>query len=120
MRLSREQQRLRRHRRLRKQVVGLPTKPRMAVFRSHKHLYVQLINDVSNATILGCSTNTTEFRTQVKRGGNVPAAEALGKWIAAEATKRGIKHVVFDRGGYEFHGRIKAVAEAARQGGLTF
>jgi large subunit ribosomal protein L18 len=120
MKLLREQARVRRHRRLRKKVAGVPSKPRMAVFRSHKHLYVQLINDMTNTTILGCSTKSETLRKQQPRGGNVPAAEALGKWIAAEATKRGITQVVFDRGGYEFHGRIKAVAEAARQGGLKF
>lgn len=112
--------RLRRHRRLRKRVAGLPTRPRLAVFRSHKHLYVQLINDFDQKTVLGGSTASTALRKELPRGGNVKAAETLGKMIAQEAVKRGIKQVVFDRGGYKYHGRIKALAEAARQGGLEF
>lgn len=112
--------RQRRHRSIRKRVVGMPAKPRLCVFRSHKHLYVQLVNDVANTTLLGCSTQHAALRKQSPRGGNVAAAEHLGRLVASEAVKRGIQQVVFDRGGYRFHGRIKALAQAARQGGLQF
>ena len=117
---SREAGRLKRHRRLRKHVVGLPGRPRLAVFRSHKHLYVQLINDVENTTLVSCSTQTPELRKKFPQGGNVAAAQELGQRVAVEAVKRGIQQVVFDRGGYQYHGRVKALAEAARQGGLQF
>lgn len=88
------------------------------MFRSHKHLYVQVINDLENKTLLGCSTKAPPLRQQVRHGGNIAAAEQLGRLLAAEAIKRGIQQVVFDRGGYRYHGRVKALAEAARQGGL--
>lgn len=120
MRLSRHEGRLLRHRRLRKRVMGLPTKPRLCVFRSHKHLSVQLVNDFDNTTLFGCSTQGAAFRKQQPRGGTISAAEWLGRLVASEAIKRGIQQVVFDRGGYRYHGRVKAVAEAARQGGLKF
>jgi len=100
--------------------MGLPTRPRLAVFRSHKHLYAQLINDFDQTTVFGSSTASTALRKELPRGGNIKAAEHLGKVIAQEAVKRGIKQVVFDRGGYRYHGRIKALADAARQGGLEF
>ena len=110
--------RAKRHRRIRKRVVGMPQRPRLAVFRSHKHLYVQVINDFDQKTLLSGSTTSAALRKDLPRGGNVKAAEHLGKLIAQEAVKRGIKRVVFDRGGYRYHGRVKALAEAARQGGL--
>ena len=100
--------------------MGLMQRPRLSVFRSHKHLYVQLINDMDNITLFGCSTQAAQFRKQVPRGGGVQAAEQLGRLVAAEAKKRGVQRVVFDRGGYRYHGRVKALAEAARQGGLQF
>ena len=116
--------RARRHRRIRKRVVGMPQRPRLAVFRSHKHLYVQVINDFDQKTLLSGSTTSTSLRQllgrggNVVRGGNVDAAQQLGRFIAEEAAKRGIRRVVFDRGGYRYHGRVKALADAARQGGL--
>ena len=112
--------RLRRHRRIRKKVVGLPDRPRLSVFRSHKHLYVQLINDVDNTTVLGYSTLAPQLRKQCPQGGGVKAAEHLGQLVATEAVKRGVQRVVFDRGGYRYHGRVKALAESARKGGLQF
>ena len=118
--IAREASRLKRHRRIRKRVVGMPTRPRMSVFRSHKHLYVQLINDFENTTIVGGSTKAAELRKQMPNGGSVAAAEQLGRFIAAQAKQQGIQEVVFDRGGYRYHGRVKALAEAARQGGLQF
>jgi large subunit ribosomal protein L18 len=92
----------------------------MAVFRSHKHLYVQVVNDLDNKTLLGCSTKTLQVKKACRNGGNIAAAQLLGKMLAAEATKRGIRQVVFDRGGYRYHGRVKALAETARQEGLQF
>ncbi|MBI2885077.1 MAG: 50S ribosomal protein L18 [Candidatus Omnitrophica bacterium] len=112
--------RMRRHRRIRKRVVGYPDRLRLAIFRSHKHLVVQLINDLEQKTVLGYSTKRLQQDGQAKRGGNVAAAEELGRVVASEAKKLGIQQVVFDRGGYRYHGRIKALADAARQGGLQF
>ncbi len=98
----------------------MPERPRLCVFRSHKHLYAQVINDFENKTLFGLSTNAPQLRTKARQGGNVSAAQQLGRVVAAEAIKRGIKQVVFDRGGYHYHGRVKALAEAARQEGLQF
>ena len=117
---TREIARVARHRRLRKRVVGMDERPRLCVFRSHKHLSVQLINDRLQTTLLGGSTNRPDLRKQLPRGGTIAAAEQLGRWVAAEARKQGIARVVFDRGGYHYHGRVKALAEAARAGGLEF
>lgn len=109
--------RLARHRRLRKKVIGLPDRPRLSVFRSHKHLYVQLVDDLVGKTLVGCSTRDEAFRA-TKHRGNVATATALGTLVATEARKHGIANVVFDRGGNLYHGRVKAVAEAVRAGGL--
>ena len=106
-----------RHRRLRKKVAGLPGRPRLSVFRSHQHLYVQLIDDLAGKTLLGCSTKDQRLK-RLSRHGTVAAAAELGKLVAAEAKQRGITAIVFDRGGYVYHGRVKALAEAVRAGGL--
>ena len=106
-----------RHRRLRKKVIGLPDRPRLCVFRSHKHLYVQIVDDLAGKTLLGCSTRDEQFKAAASKG-NVATATELGKLVAAQARKRGIAQVVFDRGGNVFHGRVKAIAEAVRAGGL--
>ena len=111
--------RIRRHRRIRKRVVGMPERPRLNIFRSHKHLYAQIINDFEGRTLVGISTKV-KSKAGSKTGGNVPAAETLGQRIAGEALKQGITRVVFDRGGYRYHGRIKAMADAARKAGLEF
>jgi large subunit ribosomal protein L18 len=118
--MQRELSRQKRHRRLRKRVAGSPARPRMAVFRSKSNLYVQLINDMQGRTLLTCSTKSKDLKPGLKSGGNVVAAESLGKFVALEAVKLGIKSVVFDRGGYRYHGRVKALAEAARKNGLAF
>ena len=120
MTVSRAIGRHRRHRRLRKRVIGVEERPRLCVFRSHKHLGVQLVNDRLQKTLWGGSTSQPALRKQLGRGGTVSAAEQLGRWVAAEALKHGIQRVVFDRGGYDYHGRVKALAEAARAGGLQF
>jgi len=98
----------------------MPERPRLSVSRSHKHLYAQLVNDFDQKTVLSASTGSPALRQQVRRGGTVDAAQQLGCFIAEEAVKRGIRRIVFDRGGYRYHGRVKALADAARQGGLEF
>ncbi len=110
--------RYRRHRRLRKKVVGLPERPRLSVFRSDKHSYAQLVDDVAGKTLMGWSTRDERLASASGAKGTVQAAKALGTLIAADATKQGIRRVVFDRGGYLFHGRVKAMADAVREGGL--
>ena len=113
---TRELARRHRHRRLRKKVVGLPERPRLTVYRSHKHLYAQLVDDIAGKTLIGWSTK--DERLKIKNGGNLDAAKGLGSLIAGDATKKGFSKIVFDRGGYVFHGRVKALAEAVREGGL--
>ena len=112
--------RIQRHRRIRKRVTGLAARPRLCVFRSHKHLYAQIVDDFQGKVVLGVSTLDKTLRKTAPRGGNVTAAVALGKRVAEIAKQHGITKVVFDRGGYIYHGRIKALADAAREGGLEF
>jgi large subunit ribosomal protein L18 len=95
-------------------------RPRLAVFRSSKHIYAQIIDDREGKTLAAASSLEKDMRTSLKTGANVEAAKIVGKLVAERAAARGIKEVVFDRGGYLFHGRIKALAEAAREGGLSF
>ena len=112
--------RIKRHLRIRKHILGTSKRPRLSVHRSHKNLYVQLIDDISNRTLLSYSTNEKEFKERYSRGGNIEAAKRLGSYISKEAAKKDITEVVFDRGGYLYHGRIKALADSAREGGLRF
>lgn len=114
----RNERRLRIHRRIRKKVRGTPERPRLCVFRSLKHIYAQIIDDTVGHTLVAAST--TEKDSPVKYGGNVAAAKVVGQLIAQRALEKGIKKVVFDRGGYKYHGRVKALAEAAREAGLEF
>ena len=95
-------------------------KPRLTVFRSSKQIYAQVIDDTAGRTICAASTIEKNIKTGLKTGADTAAAKAIGKLLAERAAKAGIKEVVFDRGGYMFHGRIKALAEAAREGGLKF
>jgi len=95
-------------------------KPRLSVFRSNKHIYAQIIDDVQGRTLAAASTLDPDLRGSLKSGSDTDAAAAVGKQIAERATKAGVGPVVFDRGGYIYHGRVKALAEAAREGGLTF
>jgi large subunit ribosomal protein L18 len=104
-------------RRLKKVATG---RPRLSVHRSSQHIYAQVIDDVKGHTIAAASTMEKDVRASVKSGANKAAASAIGKLIAERATKAGVKDVVFDRGGYMYHGRVKALAEAAREGGLNF
>jgi large subunit ribosomal protein L18 len=95
-------------------------RPRLSVFRSSKNIYAQVIDDAKGATIVAASSLEKDFRASSKRGADKAAAAAVGKLVAERAIKAGIKDVVFDRGGYLFHGRVKALADAAREGGLNF
>ena len=118
--VDRETARERRHFRVRKRVAGTPERPRLNVFRSEKHIYAQVIDDRSARTIVSASTAEKELRGQVEHGGTVEAAQAVGKLVAERAVAAGITAVVFDRGGYLYHGRIQALADAAREAGLVF
>jgi large subunit ribosomal protein L18 len=116
---KRREARLRRHRRVRKKVYGTAARPRLAVYRSNRNLSVQLIDDESGRTIASATSLEADFRKQ-QAGGNVAAATAVGTLIAQRAKAAGITSVVFDRGGFLYHGRIAAIAEAARAAGLEF
>ena len=106
--------------RIRRKVSGTAEKPRLAVFRSDKHIYAQAIDDGSGRTVAHASSLDAGLTGSVKRGGNVDAAKVVGGAIAARLKDKGIEDVVFDRGGYLYHGRIKALADAAREAGLKF
>ena len=107
------------HKRVRAKVSGTAERPRLNVFRSLNHIYVQLIDDASAATLVSASTIGKKGEDKQK-GGNIDAARSIGKMIAERAQEKGIKKVVFDRGGYLYHGRVKALADAAREAGLEF
>ena len=109
-----------RHQRLRRFVRGSGTRPRLAVFRSLSHIYAQLIDDDAGRTLLAVDSRSKEFRARQPQGGNVAAAKLVGELLAGKAKAQGIERVVFDRGGYMYHGRVKALADAARAGGLVF
>lgn len=111
---------LRRRKRVRQKVSGTGDRPRLAVFRSLKHIYAQLINDELGETVAEASTLSPELKENLSNGGNITAAESVGALIAQKAKQREIEVVVFDRGGHLYHGRIKALAEAARAEGLKF
>jgi len=110
--------RLRRHLRVRKKVLGTPERPRLVVFRSSKHIYAQIVDDQRGVTLAGAADTTEGVQAEGK--GKVARSFALGRFIAAKAKEKGIAKVVFDRGGYQYHGRVKAVADGARKGGLEF
>ncbi len=112
--------RIARHKRVRKKVSGTQKSPRMSVFRSAWHIYVQVIDDIHSTTIASASTLDPVFRDKKIEGGKKEAAKWVGQEIARRAQEKGIKEVVFDRGGYKFHGRVKALAEGAKEAGLKF
>ena len=112
--------RLKRRFRIRKKINGTAARPRLSVFRSSKHIYAQLIDDVAGVTIVSASTVDKEIATAIGNGGNVESAAKVGEAIAKRAVAKGVTEVVFDRGGYLYHGRIKALADAAREAGLQF
>lgn len=109
-----------RHQRTRGRLIGTSERPRVCVHRSLNNFYVQVVDDVSRNVLFGLSTLTKDVRAKIKNGGNVDAAARLGEIFAAEARKKGINKICFDRGGYLYHGCVKAFAEAARKGGLEF
>jgi large subunit ribosomal protein L18 len=104
------------HKRIRRRLAGTPERPRLAVFRSVKHIYAQVIDDTKGQTVVSASSN----EKAAANGGNVVGAKAIGKLVAQRAQEKGIKAVVFDRGGYLYHGRVKALADSAREAGLEF
>ena len=110
-------QRQKRHTRIRGKISGTPERPRLCVFRSESNIYAQIIDDVNGTTLVAASSVEKDFEG---RGSNIEAAKKVGAAIAERALKKGIEDVVFDRGGYIYHGRVQALAEAAREGGLKF
>ncbi|KGX85367.1 50S ribosomal protein L18 [Pontibacillus litoralis] len=110
--------RKKRHSRVRKKIAGTPERPRLNVYRSNKHIYAQLIDDVNGVTVASASTVDNEFNLDTT--GNVEAATKVGELVAKRAQDKGFKEIVFDRGGYLYHGRVKALADAAREAGLEF
>jgi large subunit ribosomal protein L18 len=112
--------RLRRQRRVRNRMSGTPERPRLAVFRSSKHIYAQMINDQTGTTLVSASTVDPEVRAQLKYGGNKAAAVIVGRLVADRAKKAGIDRVCFDRRSYKYHGRVAALAQAVRDAGLQF
>jgi large subunit ribosomal protein L18 len=115
--LEKKEIRSRIHKRIRRKLSGTAERPRLAVFRSVAHIYAQVIDDAAGATVVSASSVDKGGKTN---GGNVAAAKAIGKLVAERAKEKGIKSVVFDRGGYQYHGRVKALADAAREAGLEF
>ncbi|MBP5689391.1 MAG: 50S ribosomal protein L18 [Bacteroidales bacterium] len=120
MALNRIERRRRIHYRIRKVVNGTPERPRMVVFRSNKQIYVQVIDDTQGKTLCAAASNDKELAAQCKGKSGIEAAAIVGKAIAERAKAQGISKISFDRGGYLFHGRVKSLADAAREGGLDF
>jgi large subunit ribosomal protein L18 len=110
----------RRQARVRRQVRGTEDRPRLTVYRSGKHIYAQIVTDAAGRTLLAVSTRTPELREQLKKTANVQAAKEVGLLVARRCKEKGIAQVVFDRNGFLYHGRVRAVAEGAREGGLKF
>jgi large subunit ribosomal protein L18 len=117
---NRKQAAEKRHGRLRVNLAGTSEKPRLSVHRSVKHIYAQVIDDTKGVTIASAASTEKELKDKLSHGGNIVAAKEIGKIIAERAKKAGVKTVVFDRGGFLYHGRIAALADAAREDGLTF
>ena len=120
MKRTKEAIRTRIHRRIRKRMTGTAERPRLAIFRSQAHIYAQVINDETGTTLCTASSLDEVLKKDLKRGATVNAAKAVGKLIADRAKEKSVERVVFDRGGFLYHGRIKALADAAREGGLQF
>ena len=117
---SRKDVRIKKHMRIRNRFAGTSERPRLAVFRSNNHMYAQIIDDTVGTTLVSASTVQKEVRTELEKTHNVEAASYLGKVIAERALEKGIKTVVFDRGGFIYQGKVKALADAAREAGLEF
>jgi len=118
--LSREARRQQVHTRLRKRLQGAAEAPRLCVYRSSNHIYAQVVDDGRGSTLVSASSLDKEVRETLKVGGNLAAAKLVGQALAKRAKEAGIARVVFDRGGYAYHGRVKALADAARESGLKF
>ena len=110
----------RRRARVRRSVLGTDARPRLCVFRSNRHIYAQVVDDAAGRTLVSVDSRSPDFRGKAKSGGNVAAAKIVGELVAQKAKAGGIGQVIFDRGGYQYHGRVKALAEAARAAGLSF
>lgn len=117
---SKSKIRKRNHARVRKTLSGTAERPRLSVFRSLNHMYAQVIDDTKGVTLAAASTLDPKVRAEIKFGGNIEAAKAVGKLLAERAKEKGVEAVVFDRSGYIYHGRVKALADAAREAGLAF
>jgi len=118
--IDRRLARIKRHKRVRKNISGSSERPRLCIFRSLRHIYAQVIDDKKGTTLVSLSTLDPEIKGKGKYQGNVKAAEMLGSLLAKKLEEKGIKKVVFDRGGYLYHGRVKAVAESTRKGKIVF
>ena len=118
--LSKDLHRQRVHERVRNKVEGTPERPRLSVYRSLGHIYAQVIDDRSGKTLVSASSIDGQTKKNLKGGGNIAAAKVIGKTVAERAKAAGVSKVVFDRGGYKYHGRVKALADAAREAGLQF
>jgi large subunit ribosomal protein L18 len=118
--LDKRSARIKRHRRVRKKVFGTTERPRLCVFKSIKHIYAQIIDDENGLTLVSASTLSPDLRDKISGGSNTGAAKAVGEVIGRKAVEKDIVNVVFDRGGYLYHGKVKALAEAAREAGLSF
>ncbi len=118
--VSKKDKRLKRHARVRNHLVGTPERPRLAVYRSNKNISCQIIDDVNHTTLVAASTLDKELKAEVEYGGNKEAAKKVGEAIAKRALAKGIETVCFDRGGFLYHGRVKELADGAREGGLKF
>ena len=118
--MSKNDQRIKRHARVRKNLIGTPEKPRLCVFRSNKNISCQIIDDVNGVTLASASSLDKGMKDAVAYGGNKEAAKKVGEAIAERALAKGIEEVAFDRGGFLYHGRVKELAEGAREGGLKF
>lgn len=118
--VSKNEIRLRKHARVRKKISGTAEKPRLCVFRSARNIYAQIIDDVTGHTLVAASSLEADFKAESANGGNTEAAKKVGELIAKRALDKNIENVVFDRGGYIYHGRVAALAEGAREAGLKF
>lgn len=117
---TRREMRIRRHRRVRKNLAGTPEQPRLNVFRSLNQISAQVVDDQQGHTLASCSTLEGEIKSEIKGLDKTAQAKVVGRTVAERAIKAGVKKVVFDRGGYQYHGRVKVLAEAAREAGLEF
>jgi len=117
---TRQESHIRKHKRVRRKVSGSPEYPRLCVYRSIKNIYVQIIDDLKGITLASASSQDKDIRGKLTQGGNKEAAKQIGLLVAKRAKEKGIENVIFDRGGYLYHGRVKSLADGAREGGLKF